>query len=252
MNSNLTKVAIVTGGASGIGKCTSQKFADAGMAVVIGDLNRKDGEQFALDIREAGGQALFIETDVSQPEASEHLVKSAVSEFGRLDIAVNNAGIQGEQAKLADYPDDAWSQIMGINLSGVFYGMKHQIKAMLKNESGGAIVNVASILGQVAFSGSCGYVTTKHGVIGLTQTAALEYSRKGIRINSVGPGFISTPLISHIEEDDKIREMLISKHPIGRLGKPEEVAELIYWLCSDMASFVTGAYYPVDGGYLAQ
>jgi NAD(P)-dependent dehydrogenase (short-subunit alcohol dehydrogenase family) len=174
-----------------------------------------------------------------------------VEKFGRLDIACNNAGIGGPQAPTADYPLDGWAQVIGINLSGVFYGMKYQLPAMLKN-GGGAIVNMASILGAVGFAGAPAYTAAKHGVVGLTQAAALEYSAQGVRINAVGPGFIHTPMISALEDNQAVNDMLVAAHPIGRLGRAEEVAELVLWLSSDKASFVTGSYYPVDGGYLAR
>jgi len=174
-----------------------------------------------------------------------------VKAFGRLDVACNNAGVAGVSANTADYPLDAWAQVININLSGVFYGMKYQIPAMLE-AGGGAIVNIASILGSVAFAQAPAYTAAKHGVVGLTRAAALEYSALGLRINSVGPAFIHTPMISRFEADAAVREQLIAQHPIGRLGQPEEVAELVLWLASSRASFVTGAYYPVDGGYLAR
>jgi NAD(P)-dependent dehydrogenase (short-subunit alcohol dehydrogenase family) len=177
------------------------------------------------------------------------MVDAAVREYGQLDIAFNNAGIGGPAAPTGDYPIDGWQHVIDVNLSGVFYCMRYEIPQMLKN--GGAIVNMSSILGSAAFAGSPAYVAAKHGVIGLTRTAALEYSAQGLRINAVGPAFINTPLISK-NMDDQARSMLVSLHPIGRLGEPEEVAELVVWLSSDKASFVTGAYYPIDGAYLAR
>ena len=166
-------------------------------------------------------------------------------------MACNNAGIGGPNAPTADYPLDGWAQVININLSGVFYGMKYQIAAMLKT-GGGSIVNVASILGAVGFATAPAYTAAKHGVVGLTQAAALEYSAQGVRINAVGPGFIHTPMISGLESDPGVNAMLVGAHPIGRLGRAEEVAELVTWLASNRASFVTGAYYPVDSGYLAR
>ncbi len=244
-------VAIVTGAASGIGKSVAKLYAQNGIAVVLSDVNQEPGEQVAEQIRQAGGQAIFVASDVSQPADCERMVAVALEQYGRLDYACNNAGIGGEQNLTADYSIEGWEKILSINLSGVFYGMKYQIPAILKS-GGGAIVNMASILGQVGFSGSVGYVAAKHGVLGLTQGAALEYAAQGIRINAVGPGFISTPLIQELEADDGLNSMLVSLHPMGRLGKPEEVAELVMWLSSEKSSFVTGAYYPVDGGYLAR
>ncbi|MBU6465687.1 MAG: SDR family oxidoreductase [Burkholderiales bacterium] len=245
------KVALITGGSSGIGRAVALAWAREGARVVVSDTNRDGGEQTVAQVRGLGGEALFVAADVSQPQDCEALVQRAVEKFGRLDIACNNAGIGGPQAPTADYPLDGWAQVIGINLSGVFYGMKYQLPAMLKN-GGGAIVNMASILGAVGFAGAPAYTAAKHGVVGLTQAAALEYSAQGVRINAVGPGFIHTPMISALEDNQAVNGMLVAAHPIGRLGRAEEVAELVLWLASSKASFVTGSYYPVDGGYLAR
>lgn len=245
------KVAIVTGAASGIGKSVARLYAQCGAAVVLSDINVVLGEETAEEIGGEDGRVTFLKADVSRPEACERIVSTALERYGRLDYACNNAGVGGEQNLTADYSVDGWNQILSINLSGVFYCMKYQIPAMLEN-GGGAIVNMASILGRVGFGGASGYVAAKHGVLGLTKNAALEYAPMGIRINAVGPAFISTPLIQALEENPEVRTSLVSLHPIGRLGRPEEVAELVIWLSSDKASFVTGAYYPVDGGYLTR
>lgn len=243
------KVAIITGAGSGIGKAAAVLYAREGASVLVSDINEANGNAAVKEIQAAGGKAVFFRADASSPDDNRATVEKAVKEFGRLDIAVNNAGIGGPLAPTGDYPIDGWQKVISINLSGVFYGMRYQIPAML--EKGGSIVNVASILGMAGTKGSPAYVAAKHGVLGLTKTAALEYADKKIRINSIGPGYIKTPLIMEAL-DDATRQALVGLHPIGRLGESEEVAELIVWLGSDKASFVTGSYYPVDGGYLAQ
>lgn len=245
------KVALVTGSGSGIGRTTAQFYAREGAKVVVSDVDMNGGKETVEMIKSDGGEAMFIETDVSRPEDCESLVQSTVDEFGRLDIACNNAGIGGEQNPTADYSIEGWQKLISINLSGVFYCMKYEIPAMLETGAG-SIVNIASILGKVGFAGSPAYVTSKHGVVGLTQNAAVEYGQSGIRVNAIGPGFIHTPMISDLAEDKETNEKLVALHPIGRLGKPEEVAELVIWLSSEKASFVTGSYYPIDGGYLAR
>jgi NAD(P)-dependent dehydrogenase (short-subunit alcohol dehydrogenase family) len=245
------RVALVTGAAAGIGRTTSLYYARDGAQVVVSDINESGGRETVEKIQREGMEAVFIRADVSNPEDVQELVKQTVEKYGRLDIAFNNAGIGGEQNPTADYTLEGWDKMIGINLSGVFYSMKYEIPAML-NTGGGVIVNMASILGRVAFANSPAYVTSKHGVVGLTQNAAVEYGQQGIRVVAVGPGFIRTPMIMEIIEDPAVRDMLVAMHPIGRLGEPEEVAELVVWLSSEKASFITGAYYPVDGGYLAR
>ena len=245
------KIVIVTGGASGIGRTTSEYFAREGAKVVVSDVDESGGTDTVRRIRENGGEADFQRTDVADPADCEALVRWTVEKYGKLDVAFNNAGIGGEQNPTASYSLAGWQRVLGINLSGVFYCMKYEIAAMLA-KGGGAIVNMSSILGEVGFAGSPAYVAAKHGILGLTKNAALEYSSQGIRVNAVGPAFIRTPLIAALEEDPQALSGLVAAHPIGRLGEPGEVAELVLWLSSDRASFVTGAYYPVDGGYLAR
>ena len=243
------KVAIVTGAGSGIGKATAELFAREGAKVVVSDINEAHGNEVVEGIKKAGGEASFVKADSSKAEDNEILVKKTIEKYGNLDIAVNNAGIGGPLGLTGEYPLDGWKKVIDINLSGVFYAMRYQIPAM--QARGGSIVNIASILGQAGTKFSPAYVAAKHGVVGLTKAAALEYADKKIRINSVGPGYIKTPLIMNALDQDTLNG-LVKLHPIGRLGESEEVAELILWLASPKSSFVTGSYYAADGGYLAQ
>ena len=244
------KVAIITGAGSGIGKAMSLLYAAEGAKIVVSDIDEKGGNETVSQIKTKGGEAFFVKADTSKPEDNKNVVGQAVKQFGGLHIAVNNAGIGGPLAPTGEYPIDGWDKVISINLSGVFYGLRYQIPAMLSS-GGGSIVNVASILGKAGTKNSSAYVAAKHGVIGLTEAAALEYADKKIRINAIGPGYIMTPLIEKTLDETAIKA-LVGLHPIGRLGTSEEVAELALWLNSDKASFVTGAYYNVDGGYLAQ
>lgn len=244
------KVAIVTGAASGIGKAISLLYASEGAKIVVSDIDEKGGNETVAELKAKGSQAIFVKADTSKPDDNKNVVDVAVKEFGALHIAVNNAGVGGPLGVTGEYPIDGWDKVIAINLSGVFYGLRYQIPAILA-AGGGSIVNVASILGKVGAKGSPAYVAAKHGVIGLTETAALEYANQNIRINSIGPGYIVTPLVTKAL-DEAAMKGLIGLHPMGRLGRSEEVAELALWLNSDKASFVTGAYYNVDGGYLAQ
>lgn len=246
------KTAIVTGGASGIGEATALLYAAYGANVVVSDIHEEAGNKVVEQIKQNGGNAIFVTADVSKPGECEQLANKTVATFGSIDIAFNNAGIGGESNPVGDLSIEGWNKVITVNLNSVFYCMKYQLQEMQKQGSG-AIVNNSSILGSVGFVNSSAYVAAKHGVIGLTQTAALEYSAKGIRINAVGPAFINTPLLSEAGMDDNVKQsFLVPLHPIGRLGESKEVAELVIWLSSDKASFVTGSYYAVDGGYLAR
>jgi NAD(P)-dependent dehydrogenase (short-subunit alcohol dehydrogenase family) len=244
------KVALVTGAGSGIGEAVALLFAKHGARLVLADVDMAGCERVAGAVKTAGSEVITVRNDVSVAAECEAAVAAAMKAFGRLDVAVNNAGIGGPAAPTGEYPLDGWEKVIGVNLNGVFHGMRYQIPAMLKS-GGGSIINIASILGQVGFAYSSAYVAAKHGVVGLTKNAAMEYAAQGIRVNSVGPGFIRTPLLDkHLTEEQLAG--IAALHPIGRLGRSEEVAELVVWLASDKASFVTGSYYAVDGGYLTR
>ena len=250
------KVALVTGSGAGIGRATALKFAKEGAKVVVSDINRSAGEETVSLITTGGGKAVFVKADVSKPDEVNALVSEAANAFGRLDCACNNAGIEGKIAPLADQSIEDFDQVLSINLRGVFLCLQAEIWQMLTG-GGGAIVNLASVAGLIGFPGLSPYVATKHGVNGLTKNAALEYGKNGIRVNSVCPGGIDTRMLDSLAEQStggaqSSHEMMDPLHPIGRIGTPEEVAELIVWLCSPRASFVTGANIPVDGGYVAQ
>ncbi|NLX09893.1 MAG: SDR family oxidoreductase [Chloroflexi bacterium] len=244
------KVAIVTGASSGIGRETALAFAREGVRVTVSDVMEEGGQETVRLIQEAGGEAIFVACDVSKDDQVQNLVRQTVDAFGRLDFACNNAGIGGESNMVADYSVEGWNKVIGINLIGVFLCMKYQIPEMLK-QGGGVIINMASILGRVGFANSSAYVAAKHGVMGLTKSAALEYSAQGIRVLAVGPAFIRTPMI---EEGlpPEVLDFLVTQHPIGRLGRPEEVADVVVFLCSDGASFMSGSSIMVDGAYIAR
>jgi NAD(P)-dependent dehydrogenase (short-subunit alcohol dehydrogenase family) len=247
------KVALITGGGSGIGRATAIVFAREGAKVVIADYNREGGEQTVKTIKAAGGEASFIEANVAVAQQVEAMVAKTVDTYGRLDCAFNNAGIEGQiGANIAECTEENWGRIIAINLTGVFLCMKYELPQMLK-QGGGSIVNTASVAGLVGLPGGTAYVASKHGVAGLTKSGALEYAKSGIRINAVCPGFIRTAMTERVMDGGSIsEEAMIAAEPLGRIGKPEEIANVVLFLCSDDASFVTGIPFPIDGGYIAQ
>ena len=245
------KVSLITGGGSGIGKASALAFAREGSKVVVADVNVEGGEQTVRLIQDTGCEATFVRADVSNSGDVSDMVSHAVQTYNRLDCAFNNAGISGGRGRIHEYTEDDWSRVLNINLTGVWLCMKYEIIQMLK-QGGGAIVNTASVMGLVGGSRSPAYGATKHGVVGLTKTGAVDYAQEAIRINAVCPGYIRTPMIEQsILSDPVAEERVVSRHPMHRLGTPEEIAEAVVWLCSDAASFVTGHAMTVDGGYVA-
>jgi NAD(P)-dependent dehydrogenase (short-subunit alcohol dehydrogenase family) len=250
------KVALVTGGGSGIGRASGVALGREGAIVVLADVNAQGGAETARLIESAGGKALFLQADVSRSQDVEIMVARAVERFGRLDCAVNNAGIQGELNPTDECSEENWNRTIAVNLTGVWLCMKYEI-ARMREQRSGSIVNVASNFGYVGSPGMPAYSAAKHGVLGLTKTAALEYAEYDIRVNAVCPGPVQTPLIDNMlsaqpDVAEQIMDTITQRLPAGRLGRPEEIAEAIVWLCSDLASFVTGMSMPVDGGFVAQ
>ena len=247
------KVALITGGGSGIGRATTHAFARKGASVAIVDIDREKAEETARQIERYGAEALVVEADVADADAVASMAEEVMDGFGRLDCACNSAGLESTKVPIADYTEEDFDRMININLRGVWLCMKYEIRRMLEGR-GGAIVNVASALGKVGFEKKSAYVAAKHGVLGLTKAGALEYAQDDIRINAVCPSFIDTPMqirtgtLIHPEQLDEV----VQRHPVGRFGTPEEVAEAILWLASDEASFVTGQALSVDGGYTAQ
>ncbi|MGM0590266.1 MAG: glucose 1-dehydrogenase [Halobacteriota archaeon] len=252
MNGISGTVALVTGASSGIGRSIARRFADEGAKVTVADVDAGGGAETVSLIESAGGDAVFVETDVSDDADVARMVDTAVETFGGLDFVVNNAGIEGESAPLADQTVENWDRVVDVNLKSVFLGMKHAIPALLDG-GGGAIVNVSSVAGLVGFEGTGPYVASKHGIVGLTKTAALEYAEQGIRVNAVCPGIVETPMIDrYTHGDEDAAAQLTATEPMGRMADPDEIAGTVVWLCSDDASFVTGHPMAVDGGLVAR
>ena len=245
------KVAVVTGGTSGIGRDTAVLFAEAGAKVVVAGRREAEGEESVAAIRAKGGEALFVRTDVSKAADVDALIKAAIAQYGQLDIAFNNAGTEGKWVPIIAQSEDDWEQTIDVNLKGVWLSLKYEIKQMLKQRRGGAIVNMASTMGFIGAAGGAAYTASKHGVIGLTKAAALETAKSGIRINAVCPAVIETSMADRLFAAPKVHEYLQGCHPLGRFGKPKEVAQAVLWMCSDHASFMTGHSLLLDGGFLA-
>jgi NAD(P)-dependent dehydrogenase (short-subunit alcohol dehydrogenase family) len=247
------EVAVITGAGGGIGRAAALLFAQEGARLVLADLDATTGEATAHAVTQAGGEAIFLATDVSDAEQVRKLVAAAIERFGKLTVAFNNAGIEGPLAPTADYDAEAWQRVLNVNLTGTWNCMRHQIPAMLAAGKG-AIVNTASALGQVGAWSMPAYVASKHGVIGLTRTAALDYATQGIRVNALMPGVVETPMMMGrmFRDHPHLAEVLRQAHPVGRFARPEEAAEAALWLCSDRASYVTGEMLACDGGYLSR
>ncbi|TMB37713.1 MAG: SDR family oxidoreductase [Deltaproteobacteria bacterium] len=245
------KVVLVTGGNAGIGRATARQFAKLGAQVVVSGRRETEGHAVIAEIEELGGKAIFVKTDVSKESDVKAMVERTLATFGRLDCAFNNAGIEQALTPLPDQTEETYDQIMDVNVKGVWLSLKHEIPAMLQN-GGGAIVNNSSVAGLIGFATAPIYAASKHAVAGLTKSVALEYAKQNVRVNAVAPGAIETRMFRDFATAPEVRQMLESAHPIGRIGRPEEIASTVIWLCSNDASFVTGQIFPIDGGYTAQ
>ena len=244
------KVALITGGTTGIGRDTAVLFAKHGAKVVFTGRREAEGNETLNLVRAAGGEGLFLKSDVSKTPDVQMMVQKTVEKFGRLDVAFNNAGIEGGWVPLVDQTEENWDQVHNINLKGLWLCLKYEIQQMLKQGGGGAIVNMSSVAGVKGFAGAGVYVASKHGVLGLTKTAALECAAAGIRVNAVCPAVIETPMADRAFADPAVSKAVLAQHPLGRFGKPVEVAEAVLWLCSGKSSFTTGQFIAIDGGLL--
>ncbi len=252
MKSFQNKVALITGGSSGIGRATALAFAREGAKVIVASRREDESQETVRLVREAGSAGLFVKTDVSKEADVKTMVEKTIKAYGRLDFAFNNAGVEQIPTPLAEQTEETFNQITNINVKGVWLSMKYEIPQMLKN-GGGAIVNMSSVAGLIGFPGVPLYVASKHAVLGLTKSTALEYAKAGIRINAVCPGAIETDMFDRfVKNNEQVRDQVMAMHPIGRSGRPEEIANAVVWLCSDAASFITGQSLALDGGFTAQ
>lgn len=245
------KVALITGGTSGIGRDATVLFAKSGAKVVTAGRRDTEGNETIAMVRAAGGEGIFVKTDVAKTADVQALVKKTVEKYGRLDVAFNNAGIEGNWLPIVDQPEADWDSVININLKGTWLCLKYEVQQMLKQGGGGAIVNMASVAGWIGAPGAGTYCASKHGVIGLTKSAALEYAKQDIRVNAVCPAVIETPMAERAFNSPEIKQFMLGLHPIGRFGQPMEIAEAVVWMCSDRASFMTGQSLILDGGMLA-
>jgi NAD(P)-dependent dehydrogenase (short-subunit alcohol dehydrogenase family) len=245
------KVGLVTGGTSGIGRETAVLFATAGAKVVVAGRRETEGEETVKLVRTAGGEGLFVRTDVSNASEVETLIQKTVERFGRLDVAFNNAGIEGVWVPIARQSEEDWDRTIDINLKGVWLCLKYEIRQMLKQGGGGAIINMASTMAMIGAAGAAAYSASKHGVIGLTKSAALENAKNGIRVNAVCPAVVETQMGERLFGAPQVHKTVMARHPVGRFARPSEIAEAVVWMCSDRASFMTGQSLVLDGGFLA-
>lgn len=247
----LNKVALITGGTTGIGRDTAVLFAKHGARVVVSGRREAEGKETIALVKAAGGEGIFVQSDISKSTDVQSLVKKTVDTYGRLDVAFNNAGVEGQLGPLTEQTEENWDYVHNINLKGLWLSLKYEVQQMLKQGGGGAIVNMSSVAGLIGAAGLGVYIASKHGVLGLTKSAALEYAPQGIRVNAVCPAVIETAMADRAFGDPSVAKAMLALHPLGRFGKPMEIAEAVLWMCSEKSSFMTGHEIVLDGGMLA-